>query len=122
MKAHDLSEENLRHRLCRAHVCEGGEVAVLAEMIHHHEDDGLPAYTWQCLTKSSPMSVQTIVGTGRGRSRPAGVDGPTCSVGMWHRRVRSPGPLAGGWGSESHGGDGAEYVGRLRGRRCARRR
>jgi hypothetical protein len=98
-------------------------VAVLAEMIHHREDDGLPTYAWQCLDEIKPNVYLDHHGHGAevGGGR-AGVDGSTCSIGMWHRRVRSPGPLAGGWGSESHGVDSIEYVGRLRGRHCAQRR
>jgi hypothetical protein len=54
VEVHDLSEENLHHRLRRVRVCEGDEVAVLAEMIHHHQDDRLPSYAWQCLNEIKP--------------------------------------------------------------------
>jgi hypothetical protein len=35
-------------------VCEGDEVAVLAETIHHRQDDGLPSYAWQRLDEIKP--------------------------------------------------------------------
>jgi len=43
MEANDLSKEDLSDKFGKVRVCQGDEVAVLAKVVHHRQDDGLAA-------------------------------------------------------------------------------
>jgi hypothetical protein len=45
MEAHNVGEERLCHRLSEVRVSKGNKMCVLAEAIHHGQDDGLAAHT-----------------------------------------------------------------------------
>jgi hypothetical protein len=72
MEADDFDEECLGDGLCGVGMCQGDEVAILAQAIHHREDHRLPANAWQGLHKVKRESVHTPCGTGSGIKRPAG--------------------------------------------------
>jgi hypothetical protein len=51
METYNVCEECMCHRFHRIWMGERNEVAVLAEAIHHHEDDRFAADSWQRLHK-----------------------------------------------------------------------
>ena len=54
MKSHDVGEEGLCDGLGGVRVRQGDEVTVLAEPVHHHQDDGLATDARQCLHEVQP--------------------------------------------------------------------
>ena len=60
METNNVGEEGLRRSLSSVRVCQGDEVAVLAETVDDGKDHCLPVHTRQCLHK-----VEADVGPAR---------------------------------------------------------
>ena len=67
VKPHDVREEGLRDGLGGVWVRQGNKVAILAEPVHHRQDDGLATDARQCLHEVERDVRPDTLGYGQGK-------------------------------------------------------